>query len=383
MDELLQRNELIKTMTLNELSFPSAKTALASHTYSKIPFSRIAALGVGFESIVDAAQQVTSNGQAVSGYYKVTIPPGTHLASFKDGSGYLGTAIGNNGFDSQARLTPLACNPTIMLMAITLANLDKKLDIIQETQRDMLNYIIQKEKSALKGDLNFLIDVYNNYKYNWNNEKYKTANHVKALDIRQNAGRAIDFYRELIKKQISKKAILHNNQGVNKLLIKIKDNFKEYQLSMYIFGFSYFLELLLQENFNSDYLEAISKKLDNLSFQYRELYSLVYEQIEKYTSSSLQTKFIGNLSAINKVAGTTISKIPIINKTQIDESLISASHRLDSYKNEKIKVILSDLVNQQSACIRPFIDNIDKINSIYNQSNTFIFDKESLYFKES
>ncbi len=382
MDALLQRNELIKTMTLNELSFPSAKTALASHTYSKIPFSRIAALGVGFESIVAAAQQVTGNGQGVSGYYKVTIPPGTHLASFKDGSGYLGTAIGNNGIDSQARLTPLACNPTTILMAITLANIDKKIDDIQETQRDMLNYIIQKEKSALKGDLNFLIDVYNNYKYNWNNEKYKTANHVKALDIRQNAGRAIDFYRELIKKQISKKAVLHNNQDVNKLLIKIKDSFKEYQLSMYIFGFSYFLELLLQENFNSDYLEAISKKLDNLSFQYRELYSLVYEQIEKYTSSSLQTKFIGNLSTINRVAGATISKIPIINKAQIDESLINTSYRLDLYKNKKITAILSDFINQQSACIRPFIDNIDTINAIYNQSNTLIFDKEYIYLKE-
>ena len=101
-------------------------------------------------------------------------------------------------------MTPVLCNPTMLLVAATLVNIDKKLDAIQETQQEMLDFIVQKEKSALKGDLDFLMDIYNNYKFNWNSEKYKTANHIKVLDIRQSAGRSIDFYREQIKKRISK-----------------------------------------------------------------------------------------------------------------------------------------------------------------------------------
>lgn len=381
MEELSTRNELIKAITVQELSAPLTTTELRTNTYNKIPLSGIAALGVGFESVATSIQQIANNGQAVSGYYKVTIPAGTHLASFKDGSGFLGTAIGNSGIDSQARLNPVICDPTMMLMTITLANIDKKLDTVQEAQQEMLDFIVQKEKSALKGDLNFLIDVYNNYKYNWNNEKYKIANHIKALDIRQSAERKIDFYRERIKKQISKKIFLHNDRDSNKQLLKIQDEFKEYQLSMYIYGFSYFLEILLQENFNKDYLKAISQKLDDLSFQYRELYSLAYEQSEKHTESSLQTKFISGLSSVNKIAGETISKIPIINKSQIDETLIETSNRLVSYKDKKVSTIMSELLERQNACIRPFIDNIDMLNWVYNQTNTLIFDKENLYLE--
>ena len=68
-------------------------------------------------------------------------------------------------------MNPLLCNPTMLPVAATLANIDKKLDAIQETQLEMLNFIAQKEKYALKGDLDFLMDIYNNYKYNWSSEK--------------------------------------------------------------------------------------------------------------------------------------------------------------------------------------------------------------------
>ena len=379
MDELTRRNELVKVMTASELALPVVQEELSIQRYSKVPLSRIAALGTGLEPIAAAVQQVVSGGQAVSGYYKVTIPAGTHLASFKDGTGFLGTAMGETGIAGQARLNPLVCDPTMLLVAATLANIDKKLDAIQETQQEMLDFIVQKEKSALKGDLDFLMDIYNNYKFNWNSEKYKTANHIKVLDIRQSAGRSIDFYREQIKKRISKKAFLHSDQDVKKQLAQVQDEFKDYQLAMYLYGFGYFLEILLQENFDAAYLEAISKKMEDMSFQYRELYSMAYEQIEGYTKSSLQAKFVGGLSAMNRVAGEAIAKIPVISKSQIDETLIEAGEKLGAYKERRVTTTMHRLVERQSSCVRPFIDNIDMVNRMYNQPMTLIFNEETLY----
>lgn len=379
MDELARRSELVKAMTASELALPVVQEELAMQTYSKVPLSRITALGTGLEPIAAAVQQVVSGGQAVSGYYKVTIPAGTHLASFKDGTGFLGTAMGETGIAGQARLNPLVCDPTMLLVAATLANIDKKLDAIQETQQEMLDFIVQKEKSALKGDLDFLMDIYNNYKFNWNSEKYKTANHIKVLDIRQSAGRKIDFYREQIKKRISKKAFLHSDQDVKKQLAQVQDEFKDYQLAMYLYGFGYFLEILLQENFDAAYLEAISKKMEDMSFQYRELYSMAYEQIEGYTKSSLQAKFVGGLSAMNRVAGEAIAKIPVISKSQIDETLIEAGEKLGAYKERRVTTTMHRLVERQSSCVRPFIDNIDMVNRMYNQPMTLIFNEETLY----
>ncbi len=379
MDELTRKNELVKAMTATELALPVVQEELAVQTYSKISLSRITALGTGLEPVAAAVQQVVSGGQAVSGYYKVTIPAGTHLASFKDGTGFLGTAMGETGIAGQARLNPLVCDPTMLLVAATLANIDKKLDAIQETQQEMLEFIVQKEKSALKGDLDFLMDIYNNYKFNWNSEKYKTANHIKVLDIRQSAGHSIDFYREQIKKRISKKAFLHSDQDVKKQLSQVQDEFKDYQLAMYLYGFGYFLEILLQENFDAAYLEAISKKMEDMSFQYRELYSMAYEQIEGYTKSSLQAKFVGGLSAMNRVAGETIAKIPVISKSQIDETLIEAGEKLGAYKERRVTTTMHRLVDRQSSCVRPFIDNIDMVNRMYNQPMTLIFNEENLY----
>ena len=87
------------------------------------------------------------------------------------------------------------------------------------------------------------------------------------------------------------------------------------------------------------------------------------------------------MSSVNKIAGETIAKIPIINKSQIDETLIETSNRLVSYKDKKISTIMSKLLEQQNACIRPFIDNIDTLNLVHNQTNTLIFDKENLYLE--
>lgn len=377
--ETARKNELLKAMSATELAPLEVKNEISVQTYSKIPLSRLTALGTGFEPVVSAIQQVTSHGQATSGFYKVTIPKGTHLAQFKEKSGFLGTAVGEHGIVGQAQLNPLLCDPTMLLVAAALANIDKKLDAIQEVQQEMLDFLTQKEKSALKADLNFLMDIQNNYKYNWNSEKYKAANHAKVLDIRQEAARQIDFYQEQIKKQLGKKALLHSDHDVQKMLEKVQGEFKEYQLALYIYGFAYFLEVVLQENYEKAYLSAIAKRIDEMAFQYREFYSLAYSQIENLSKSSLQAHLFGGLSAINKGAGTAIAKIPGINKSQIDETLIEAGERIGAYKNRRVQTTMQQLLKRQSSCVRPFIDNINAVNRLYNEPVTLIFNHDTLY----
>lgn len=377
--ETARKNELLKAMSATELAPLEVKNEISVQTYSKIPLSRLTALGTGFEPVVSAIQQVTSHGQATSGFYKVTIPKGTHLAQFKEKSGFLGTAVGEHGIVGQAQLNPLLCDPTTLLAAAALASIDKKLDAIQEVQQEMLDFLAQKEKSALKADLNFLMDIQNNYKYNWNSEKYKAANHAKVLDIRQEAARQIDFYQEQIKKQLGKKALLHSDHDVHKMLEKVQGEFKEYQLALYIYGFAYFLEVVLQENYEKAYLSAIAKRIDKMALQYREFYSLAYSQIENLSKSSLQAHLFGGLSAINKGAGTAIAKIPGINKSQIDETLIEAGERIGAYKNRRVQTTMQQLLERQSSCVRPFIDNINAVNRLYNEPVTLIFNHDTLY----
>lgn len=378
MDE--KKNKLLQAMAAVELTPSQASNEIALQPYEKIPLSRLTALGVGFEPVITTVQQVISHGQAASGIYKVTIPAGTHLAQFKNSTDYLSTALSNanNKIAAQAHMTPLLCNPTMLFMAATLAGIDKKLDTLQKTQQEMLDFLVQKEKSELKGDLDFLAEVFRNYKYNWNDEKFKTANHVKALDIRQRSGQRADFYREQIKKHLGKRSLFHSDQELQKQLEQVLDEFSDYQSSLYLYGFSAFLEVLLQENFVADYLNAVIQKLDAMSLDYRELYTVAYTRLEEQSKSSLQAKVRGGLSSFARAAGETVAKLPVVSRSQLDESLIATGNRLDSQGNNSVQPLLRRFVRYQSGMVQPFIEQIHRIDRLYNHPVVLLFDKESL-----
>ena len=236
------RNEAIQPIPKLALTPFQVDDETSIVNYEKIPFSRLNSLGVAFEPISTAVQNVFGSSSGTTQLCKVTIPSGTHLASFKNGAGNLGTALNaNNQIAGQAIINPLVCNPTMIFMAAALANIDKKLDSIQEIQQEMLEFLEQKEKSELRGDLKFLTDILDNYRYNWNNDMYKRSCHVKTLDIRQSASQKVDFYQKQITSKLQKKVFLHSDQDVKKQLEKISSEFKDYQLALYLFSFSSFI----------------------------------------------------------------------------------------------------------------------------------------------
>lgn len=376
-----QKNEIVKAITDLEYYPAIVEEQPQISKHIKVSLSKVPALGTAFEPLAAALQNVINGGGATSGLYKVTIPKGGHLAQFQNGSGYLGSVLKENGAvgGGQAVLNPLVCNPTMLFMAAALANIDKKLDAIQEMQQELLDFLVQKERSELKGDLNFLEDILNNYKYNWNNEKYKNSNYIKVLDIKQTTERKIGFYREQIRLKINKKSFLHSDQDVKKQLGKIQSEFKDYQLALYLYSFSSFLEVMLLENFNREYLDGIAKKIEDYSFNYREFYTKCYDQIEGYAKSSIQSNLLNGLASVNRIAGEAIAKIPVISKSQIDETLIETGDKLGKIGSKRIEQTMKQLIEKQSSCVRPFIENIHEVNKLYNQPFELLFDKENLY----
>ena len=377
-----QKNEIARAIMNVEYHPAVIEKSVGIEKYTKLPLSKVSALGVAFEPLATAFQNVFNGAAGTqSGLYMVTIPKGGQLASFNDGSGFLGSVLTGSGAvgGGQARLNPLMCNPTMLFMATMFANIDKKLDSIQEMQQELIDFLAQKERSELKGDLNFLADVHNNYKYNWNNEKYKASNHIKVLDIMQSAERKIDFYREQIASKLNKKSLFHSDQEVKRQLGKMQSEFKDYQVSLYLYSFSSFLQVMLLENFDSAYLDGITKKIEDYSFEYRELYAESFAQIEGYANSSIQSSLLRGLASVNKIAGEAISKVPVISKSQIDETLIETGEKLGKISTKRTEQTMKQFIEKQSAYVRPFVENINIVNKLYNQPLELLFDKENIY----
>lgn len=381
MKELACKENFLQMMAATEIAPAVLKTELGAQVYGKLPLSRLTALGVGLEPVMSAIQQTINHGQAVSGYYKVTIPKRTHLASFQDGSGYLGTALGDvtNGIDAQARLNPLLCNPTLLFAAAALMNIDRKLDAIQEAQQEMMDFLLQKETSKQKGDLDFLSDVLANYKFNWDNDKFKTANHSQVLAIRREAGQQVDLFREQVKKKFLKGGFLLTARDVQKQLDDLSRAFQSYQLALYLYGYAYFLEILLQESFDSDYLNAAADKLEQMSFAYRELYTEAYERLEKRAKSSPEAHVLRGLSFASKAAGEAAAKLPVISRSQLDESLIELGQKIGDYEEKYAAKTMRQLVEHQNSCVHPFIEQIQSMDRLYHGELTLIFNDETLY----
>ena len=380
MNDLSRQDKMTKVLVSMDFMPALIGEDTKLNEYTQLPISRLNSLGVGFNSLAQVIESFSGNG---TGIYHVTVPKGTHLASFNNGAGNLGSVLSNttNQVSGQAVLNPISFDPTMMFMAAALANIDKKLDSIQETQKEMFDYLKQKEKSETRGNLNYLSDISKNYKYNWNNELYKNSNHIKVLDIKQSAEQKIDFYRGLITDRVRKRNWLHVDNDVKKQIDGLQDLFKDYQLSLYMFAYSAFLEVMLLENYEEAYLSSVSGKIEDYSFRFRELYTECFNQIEDYSSKSVQSTVLNGLSKVSTASGKFIEKVPVISKSQIDEGLIGTGEKLASLGDRHLEKMMKRFINKEQECVRPFVESIEVVNRLYNNDLEIAFDGKALYVK--
>ena len=226
-------NEIMAMMNDASLCPLLEETKVGVSNYTKLPVTRLATMGTAFQPLTTAVQTAVT-GAGGSGLYYVNTA-GKTMFQMKETGNFIGSLKTSAGLvgGGQAQMMPLAFDPTMLFMAAALANIDKKLDSIKEMQQEMMDFLVQKEKAELKGNLTFLYDVFNNYKYNWNNEMYKNSNHTMVLAIKKEAEAKIVFYREQIIAKVNKKFLIHSDQTVNKQLQAVQDQFKDYHRKLF------------------------------------------------------------------------------------------------------------------------------------------------------
>ena len=369
-DELMEV-QLLPTIT---------ETSLKEVEYKKYPIENLSALGVAVQPLV-AAMQSLGGKTGTSGIYKVNT---NGKEMFQIQGGYIGSLKASNGAvgGGQAVMTPLQCDPTMMFMAMALMTVEKKLDDIKDLQKEMLDFVKAKEKANLRGNMNALIDILNNYKFNCNNEKYKTNKHILVQDIKRRAEQEILLYRDLIQTMLSKKELIHSDQEINLKIKKADENFKEYQISLYLYSFSVFLEVMLLENFDKNYIASVREKIEEYILKYKELYTECYNEIEGYTKKSIQSIFTKGIAGVSKGTGKAVSKIPLVNKGNVDEFLIESSEKIKKFNDKRNDKSVKRLTINSMKGTNPFIESLNQISKIYNEPIEILMDSKNLYIIE-
>ena len=382
-NELDKRREAsVQTMMDGECLPAVPELDLTISTATKIPLANLSALGVAFQPLTSAIQTAVS-GAGGSGIYFVNTM-GKQMFTTSGGTEFIGSLKSTTGLvgGGQARMTALACDPTMLFMAAALMNIEKKLDAIQETQEEILDFLEEKERSTLQGNLNTLGNIATNFKYNWNNPMYKSNKHILTQQINADAEKSIVHYRDQIAKKLKKRSFIHSDLEVKGTLKKLEAQFKDYQLALYLYSYSAFLEVMLLGNFNEGYLDSVEQRIAEYSLQYRTLYTECYNLMEDYSKTTIQSGVLSGLAVASKFMGETIAKVPVISNSQLDENLIEAGSRLNKHGSKRTTIALEGLAQSRMSVTLPFVESIRAVNDLYNKPVTYLFDGGNMYVQQ-
>ena len=386
------KNEIIKTMTDVEFTPMTLEDDTSLKEYQKISFDGFASLGSAFAQIPQAFRTATSTIGGGQQLYTLNMRglEGTLSSLGGDGvnmltgvyneTGLIGNAV-YNPVVNPSMVTTMPINPAMLCMSVALMGIEKKLDAIAQTQQQILSFLENKNESELMGNLKFLSDVLNNFKFNYDNERYKTNMHIKALDIKQASEQNIIFYKKQIAELINKRSLVHVNQQTDKLLSEVQSKFKYFKLALYQYSFALFLEILLLENFEHNYLEKIAKTINDQSIEYKEFYTECYDKIEHNAQTSVESVLLKGLSKASKAAGETVAKVPVISKSQIDEGLISGGKKLQKLGNKKAEKTMDQFRENKADEIIVFAESIKNVDKLYNSPMRLLFDESNIYIK--
>lgn len=355
---------------------------------------------MAFSTLPESFRTITQTADLTNGkkLYEAVFPEGVtgYISKFKHKNALTGNILSNDGNDLIARVrwtqadigttktsTVLPYNPTMMFMAVAIASIDHKLDRIQEKQDQILEFLEENNEAQLRTDLQNLADIQSQYKYNWNNEKFVTTKLGLVQDIKRNAKKDIDFYKKQMNNIINKKQLLlHWDQDTKKKFDDIQRKFKYYQLAIYLHSFASFLEVMLLGNFNAGFLDKVAEDIDDNANQYRLFYTECYDEIKTQAESSIESKVIKGMADIDKFIGTGIAKAPIINKGPVDEALLDASEQLEKFDSDKVNKTFLQFKSNQTSGVYVFVENVNKINELYDKPMKLIFDEDNLYIED-
>lgn len=360
----------------------------------KLPLERIPQLGIALASLPSASRTIT-NTVSVPMLLQLTDKFGNPLdpsilQSFKDVSGLMGSyrdaakGFGQARFhvaegDIATSVTQVPYDPTSLFIAAAIAQINQKLDSIQESVDEMFEYMRQRDKANMRGDLKTLADILNSYSINYDDATYMANAHMKVLDIKHASTRDMEMFRSQAQAGLEKKGFIEVRDSVGKRLDKVLDYLKDCQLATYIHAFSLFLEPMLTQNFKPAKLADAVAKIEADSLAYRELYTECYNALEAGTADTVDATLLGGIASVGKLLGRAIANTPVGDHTLIDEALEGAGESIGKFNDKQSEKLIEKLHWAKTPDVAPFMQSVKEIDTLYNRTTQIAVDAENVY----
>ena len=361
------------------------KEALSNNTYI-LSLSRLSEISPITVSTANNIKTIIEQNTKTSGnLYRITnLGKNDSLKAMRDGKTFWGSIKKSDGSSTMAKLKEvksnnvMALDPTVMMMSVALAGIEQELGEIKELSKKIFSFLEHEKESEIESDLEILNRSISDFRYNIEDEKYLINNHKQVMDIKRTANKNMLFYKKEIKDDLSKDKLFTTNNSMNSIIEDIQKKFRYYRLSLYIYSFSTFMEILLLGNYNNDYLLNKKKELDELDNEYSEVFNNALEYVKKNANKSLEGNVLSGLGNAGKTIGNLAEKVKIKN---VDNWLNEKGDNLKQSGQNIKDDFATKFDDMKESNSRPFINQIEKVNCIYNKTKEIYFDKENIYLE--
>lgn len=313
------------------------------------------------------------------------------LQKFKDGSGLLGSMKTPASFE-QARFHPVEigkdinpanaaamADPVTAFIAVSLAEINAKLDNIAEMQEKMFAYAKLRDHTKLVAAFRVLAELRDNYKFNSDNPTYLSNRHQRVSDALRDAENAIELQRERLLGLLDPLNALRFSKDVAKKRGEMSEALKDYQLASYLYGYATIMDVVLVGNYDSAYLKSVMDKMERYSAEYFDLYNKCLDSIEADARGTVGARLAGGFGMASNKLGQLIAQTPIGEKTLIDEALASGSEKLNALARSGADRSIGELALAKPGFMRPFIDALQNLDRLHNKPVAIVSDDDAVY----
>lgn len=394
MNEVIDTNNKSYVEELTDNILKETRNSIKNDKTMNIPISELSTLGAAVSSLAPEFNTITQEIKfQTGGLFRIANAlPGDQLKISKQGTawGSLKTAEGKSKMmqlsqvDSVGALveTQIPINPATIMMAATLYSIEKDLKGIEKTQKQILEFLEIEKESEIESDVETLMEIVSNYKYNWDNELSVKSNHKLVVDIKRNSRKNMITYEKKIPNLNASKMLIVGNKTIKNTLDDVEKNFKYYRLSLYTFALSSMLEIILSSNFKEEYIQMIKAEIEDVSYEYRKLFMQSSLYIEKMSSSQIEANVVKGIGLVGKTMGKIIGSIPMIKEGQVDEFLQEKGAIIQQNGIGIEKEAVKKFAEVSNPNTKVFIDKMEDMINIYNHTSQICFDDKNVYLIE-
>ncbi len=355
-----------------------------------LPISELGTLGNVAASLLPSFRTITQTSTVnTNGLFRLAnASVGDTLKKAKDGN-FWGAFKRANGSSKFAKLTQagplevttttvMPIDPATVMIAAALYIIEKKLDSIEETQRQILSFLETEKESQIEADVRTLASTMKEFKFNWDKEVFINAHYKQALDVKRTAEKNLQAYQKELQ-DIKVKAPVVANANINAAVNSLLKKFRYYRMSLYLFSMSSFIEVMLLGDFREEHILKIKEDIEDRSMHYRQIFGACSVYIERIAGNAIEANILKGIGNAGKAIGGLIGSIPLVKEGPVDEWLQDGGDVL----KKNARGMEADAVKALAAAGNPdtgvFIEKLNELNQLNNHTSGICFDRNNIY----